>query len=94
MTASERRDGDGVDRSEWARQPFDRLGDGQAAKLGVLAAHDLNADRQTVSHPGWYHRGRGAHQVGREDRATAAKKLEESVLGKRKVVRMAPLKAC
>ena len=29
-----------------------------------------------------------------KDRATAAKKLEESVLGKRKVVRMAPLKAC
>src|SRR5215471_14723340 len=60
---------DGVDRGERAESLLDRLGDGQAAKLGVLTAHDLHADRQTVSHPGWHHRGRDAEQVGREDRA-------------------------
>src|SRR5579859_3818465 len=58
-----------VVRSEGSEPPLDRLGDRQAAKIGVLTAHDLHADRQALGHPGGYHRGRGAEQVRRKDRA-------------------------
>src|SRR5262245_31512356 len=43
--------GDGVDWGERAESLLDRLGDGEAAKLGVLTAYDLDADRQTSAIP-------------------------------------------